>query len=93
MQLLNGIKNTLSWNDNLEVVIRNQVIPNSNIVQLLLHATHQSNNRSYASVPVGWKEFSEFLGQTYRKDSLAPKFAKSINNNNLYEIKKWATIV
>ena len=65
LQLLNDIKNSITWNDNLEVVIRNILVPNSNIVQLLLYATNQSTTKH--PVPVELKKFSEFLGQNYKK--------------------------
>lgn len=78
--LLNQIKDNLTWNDNLEVVIRNQVIPDSNIVSLIIHAVE--NHRNKKSIPIGWDQFNEFLSQTiYSSNSvLSPKTINSWTN-------------
>ena len=92
IQLLNQIKDAISWNENLEINIRNKIIPKSNIVKLLLYATNQAKSKK--PVPIGWGEFSKFLGQVYTgKNVLSSKFQNPINRNDYEKIQKWEMLV
>ena len=89
LALFNKLKQVISWNKNLEVIIRNRPIPGSNILDLIIFATHDPQGNQKPSPPIGWKEFVAFLRQLdFNPELYTNKLQRLINDPNFEEHNK-----
>ncbi len=92
LSLYNSLKDSISWNGKLEVIIRNQVLQGTNIVNLIIYAvTNYNNNKNRGPTPRGWSTFIGFLRQLNLNPEIFSTKTQNIINKNSYSVdnQKW----
>ena len=92
LALYNKIKDDINWNDKMELILRNKLLPGTNVVRLLIYACKQ--RKLNENVPHGWGDFARFLGQTVNDSNgiLNDSYVKTINRNDVKKINQWETL-